>query len=338
MSDGAAGSIGFAFYRRSWEDIATAFLGMDVGNTRLSAAVVSADGRVLSLRRGPAPDAAGEAIDALATLASAVIAEAEEAPQAVGIGFGGPVDTRSGEVRTSFLSSGWEGLALGQLMADRLGLVTWLANDADAGGLGEATFGAGRGSSSLLYVNVGTGIGGAVILDGALHTGATSSAGEVGHTIVSPDGPRCECGKRGCLQAMSSGTAIARSAREMLAAGDATSVLTRLAPAEVTGVRVGEAALAGDALAVEAVRGAASWLGVALANAGHLLDPERIVVGGGVADLGDAFIEPTRESYRSHIFGPARKTEIVRAELGYNAGVIGAAAVAMAGAGARSEP
>ena len=271
-------------------------------------------------------------------LAGETAAEAGETPEAVGIGFGGPVDTRNGRVRVSFLSSGWEGLALGQLMAERLGLTAWLANDADAGGLGEAVFGAGRGAGSMLYVNVGTGIGGAVMIDGSLHVGATSSAGEIGHMIVKPGGPRCECGKCGCLQAMSSGTAIARKAGELLADADAASTLAKLAPEEITGAGVGEAAMAGDRLAVAAVGEAAAWLGLALANAGHLIDPERIVVGGGVTDLGEVFLGPTREAYRANLFGPATETRIVRAELGYDAGVIGAAAVAMAGAGARSEP
>ena len=258
--------------------------------------------------------------------------------RAAGIGFGGPVDTRTGRVRVSFLRSGWEGRPLGRLMAERLGVTTWLANDADAGGLGEARFGAGREATSLLYVNVGTGVGGAVILDGRLHVGATSSAGEIGHMVVMPGGPRCECGKRGCVQALSSGTAIARHAREMLAGGEVESALSARAPEEITGTQVGEAAVAGDETALAAVGTAAEWLGLALANAAQLFDPERIVVGGGVADLGETFLEPVRASCRAQMFGPARETKIVRAQLGYDAGVIGAAAVAMVGAGARSEP
>ncbi|MGI5816684.1 MAG: ROK family protein [Armatimonadota bacterium] len=323
------------------EDAATAYLGLDVGNTRLSAALIADGGRVLALRRGETPPSADEAIDRLVELATAVIADADESPVAVGIGFGGPVDTRTGRVRTSFLSSGWEGIALGSVLADRFGVSTWLANDADAAGLGEVTFGAGRGAQSALYVNVGTGIGGAVILDGRVRVGATSSAGEIGHMVVSPDGPRCECGKRGCLQALSSGTAIARHARALLSdgRGDAAgSPLAGLSPEDLTGRRVGEAALEGDATALVAVAEAARWLGLALANAAHLLDPERIIVGGGVTDLGEVFLEPVRGSYRSQIFGPATDTPVVRAELGYDAGAIGAGAVAMAGAGARSEP
>ena len=316
----------------------TAFLGLDVGNTRLSAAIVADSGRVLSLQRSDAPETADAAIEVLVDLAEAVATDAGETPRAAGIGFGGPVDTHAGQVRVSFLSSGWEGLPLGRMLAARLGMTTWLANDADAGGLGEAKFGAGRDADSMLYVNVGTGIGGAVLIGGRLHLGATSSAGEIGHMVVSPEGPQCECFKRGCLQALSSGTAIARRAREMIDRTDARGALTAVPPESLTGRRVGEAALQGDALAIEAVTEAARWLGLALANAVHLIDPERIIVGGGVTDLGDVFLEPVRTAFRSHLFGPPTDTPIVRAELGYDAGVIGAAAVAMDGAGARAEP
>lgn len=292
----------------------------------------------MALRRDDTPPNADEAIDALIALARDVLGEASDPAEAVGIGFGGPVDTVGGVVRQSFLSTGWENVALGQIVAQRLGLTAWLANDADAGGLGEAIFGAGRGTASLLYANVGTGIGGAVILDGGLYVGATSNAGEIGHMVLHQHGPRCECGKRGCLQALSSGTAIARNARELIRRIDARGPLSAVPADALTAWRVGEAALQGDELAIDIVREAAQWLGVGLANAAHLLDPERIVIGGGVADLGEIFFGPVRASYRAHFLGETTGTSIVPAELGYDAGVVGAAAVAMVGAGARSDP
>ena len=156
--------------------------------------------------------------------------------------------------------------------------------------------------------------------------------------VVSPDGPPCQCGKRGCLQALSSGTALTRRARQRVRGGNAESVLSKVPTDALTGRMVGEAALAGDPVAGELVEEAAWWIGLALANAGHLIDPERIIIGGGVADLGELLLEPIRASWREHIFGPATGTPIVRAELGYDAGVIGAAAVVMDGAGARAEP
>lgn len=314
------------------------YLGLDVGNSRLSAAIVTPEGQVRALARVATPKDADAAVDRLLKLARQVMTEDTTTPEGVGIGFGGPVDVRTGRVRTSFLSSGWEDLPLAEIIARRLGIAAFLGNDADAGGLAEALFGAGRGARSMLYVNVGTGIGGAVILDGRLHTGATSSAGEIGHFIVVPDGPLCECGKQGCAQALSSGTALARRAREMLNETDRLSTLRALSAAELSGRAVGEAAVRGDRLAVDIVAAAAGWLGIALANAIHLLDPECVVVGGGVAEMGEVFWGPLRASVRRHLVGPAADSPLVPAQLGYDAGVIGAAALAMTEQGARSDP
>ncbi|MGD9498664.1 MAG: ROK family protein [Armatimonadota bacterium] len=314
------------------------YLGLDVGNSRLSAAIVGCDGRVRALRRCATPQATAAAVRALIELAVGAMGEGGARPLAAGIGFGGPVDLAASRVRGSFLAPGWADVPLGQIVAEGLGLPCFLANDANAAGLGEASFGAGRGASCLLYVNVGTGIGGAVIIEGRLHTGATSAAGEIGHFIVVPDGPPCECGKRGCAQALASGAALGRRARVLLGAGDWPSSLRAVQAGALTGRDVGEAARAGDALAGRVVSEAAGWLGIALANAGHLLDPERIVVGGGVAELGELFLGPLRASYRAHIFGPATQTPLLAAELGYDAGVIGAAAVAMSEQGAYAAP
>lgn len=313
------------------------YLGLDVGNSRLSAGLVARDGRLLALSRAETPPRAEDAVGRLSALARPILDRATAPPRAVGVGFGGPVDLVRGRVRGSFLSSGWEGLPLARMIAEELGLPVWLANDADAAGLAEAIFGAGQGAASMLYVNVGTGIGGAVVLGGRLHTGATGSAGEIGHFVVLPGGPACECGKRGCAQALASGTALARRARELLSASDEATVLREL-PAAPSGRDVGTAARRGDALARRVIDEAAGRLGIAIANAAHLLDPARIVMGGGVAEMGELFLAPLRESYRAHIFGPPRETPIVPAALGYDAGVIGAAAVAMTGQGARAEP
>ncbi|MGC9316955.1 MAG: ROK family protein [Armatimonadota bacterium] len=315
----------------------TSFLGLDVGNSRLSSAMVSRDGRVLALARISTPAEPEDAVEALEELAERVAEEAGAVPEAAGIGFGGPVDLAEGVVRTSFLSRGWEGLKLGAVLAERLGVRTFLINDADAGGLGEALFGAAAGAESALYVNVGTGIGGAVVLGGKVRTGTTSSAGEIGHFTVLPDGPRCECGKLGCTQAVSSGTAMARRARELLAAGE-ESVLRTEAGGELTGRDVGEAAEGGDALALRIVGEAARWLGVAVGNAALLIDPAVVVIGGGVAEMGETFLGPLRRSYARTVLPPMAGTPVVPAALGYEAGVIGAAAAAMTQQGTASEP
>lgn len=312
----------------------TSALGLDVGNSRLSAALVSEQGAPLAVCRRDTPPHAAEAVDALVEMARE--ATAGFAATMAGIGFGGPVDLATGRIRHSFLSSGWDGMALGEELAQRLGMVTWLANDADAAGLGEALFGAGRGAASVLYVNVGTGIGGAIILDGSIHAGASSTAGEIGHVLALADGPQCACGHRGCLQEVASGRGLAWLARRLLEQGNgAGGTLAAMPLEEITGHDVGAAAAAGDGPALAAVDEAARYLGTALANAVNLLDPALVVVGGGVAELGETLMGPLRAHYADHVLAPDRQAPVVAARLGYDAGVVGAAALALTEQGSR---
>jgi len=314
-------------------------LGVDVGNTRVSVGMVSDAGNMLAVERAPTPGGVESAITMMAEMAAGVAQAAGTQVSVVGVGFGGPVDVASGRIRRSHQTSGWEDIALGKTLAERLGLVTYLANDANAGGLAEARFGAGKNARSLLYVNVGTGIGGAIVLGGRIHVGATSTAGEIGHCVVLPEGPECTCGKRGCLEALSSGSALARRAKELLAQDDARASALRELPAEeFTGRAVGRAAVEGDTLALQVVEEAARFLGVGIANAVNLLDPEVVVLGGGVPEMGEVFFRPMRRSFEAEVMPSAARTPVVPAELGYDAGVIGAAAVALTEQGARSEP
>jgi len=294
---------------------------------------------MLAVERQRTPGGVERAIATLTEMAARVGQAAGVEFSVVGVGFGGPVDLASGRIRRSHQTSGWEDIPLGEMLAERLGLVSHLANDANAGGLAEALFGAAGRASSLLYVNVGTGIGGAIVVDGRIHVGATSTAGEIGHCIVLPDGPECTCGKRGCLEALSAGAALARRAKELLAESEepASSLRARCVD-DLTGREVGHAAAQGDALALRVVDEAARFLGMGIANAVNLLDPEVVVLGGGVPEMGDVFLRPVRRSFQEHVMPSAACTPVVPAELGYDAGVIGAAAVALTEQGARSEP
>ena len=310
-------------------------VGLDIGNTRLTVAAADEHGTLLAKlqERAPASGSAEAALPVLYALTDQAITALRDSGRdlrAIGLGFGGPVDMAHGTVRCSFHSARWNGLALGRLFAARYGAPSVLDNDANAGGLGEALFGAGRGASSLLYVNVGTGIGGAVILDGAIHHGATSSAGEIGHVCVDPAGPLCNCGRRGCLEAISSGTAIARRARELLASDEgATSSLAPLADT-VRSEQVTRAAGAGDPLARRIVDAAGTALGLAIANVVSVLDPHLVVIGGGLSEAGEVFLSPVRQAFATYAAPPAcDETRIVPAELGYDAGVRGAVALAM---------
>jgi glucokinase len=296
-------------------------IGVDIGGTRLSVGLVSDEGQVLSLVREATPADGEAALALLLEMTRALIGEAGASPHAtldgIGIGFGGPVDFEAQAIVQSHHVAGWApGLKLAASFAQEFGLPAVMDNDANCGGLGEALFGAARGHDDVFYVNVGTGIGGAVILDGRVHHGAHSTAGEIGHCIVLPDGPPCTCDKRGCLEALSSGSALGREGR---AAG----------MGDVTGREVGERALRGDPVALRIVAQAGTWLGLALGNVANLLDPQIIVIGGGVSDLGDVYLGPARASFAATAMPAARGTPIVKAALGYDAGVIGAAALVL---------
>jgi glucokinase len=294
------------------------FLGLDIGNTRLTAGAALGDGRLLLADEQPAPVGAEATVAVLLDMARRAADAAERAGQpaaGLGLGFGGPVDYEQQLTRGSFHSPGWDGLPLAAVFAQELGIPALLDNDANAGGLGEATFGRGRGCRTLLYVNVGTGVGGAVILDGRVHHGATGSAGEIGHVVLDPEGPLCNCGRRGCVEALASGSALERMAHE---AG----------LADPRGREVMAAAEAGEPLSAAIVRRAAEALGLGIAGAANLLDPDVVVLGGGVPEAGEAWWGPLRDSFARHAMQPiAEHTRLEQAELGYRAGVLGAAAL-----------
>ncbi len=312
---------------------AKAALGMDIGGTRLTVAAVDAAGRVLFMARRDTPRGFGAraCLVELEAMAEQVLDSAggKAAVAGIGIGFGGPVDHAAGRVRRSHHVAGWGGMELANYFSERFGLPAWLENDANAGALAEALFGAGRGAGAVLYVNVGTGIGGGIVIGGRIWHGAHSNAAEIGHMVLEPSGPLCPCGKRGCLEALASGDAIGRRAREMAEAGELAGSALAEAP-NLTGRRVGEYALRGDLAARRIIAEAGRYLGWGIAIAANLLDPDIVVVGGGVAELGNLYLEPAREMFAEKAMDFISSTPIVQAQLGYDAGVIGAAAVALA--------
>jgi glucokinase len=212
---------------------------------------------------------------------------------------------------------GWEDFPLVALVAAIWSEPVEMDNDANAAALGEARYGAARGRANVLYLTVSTGIGGGVVLDGKLYRGSRGLSGEIGHTIVQPNGPLCACGKRGCLEAVAAGPSIARAYVE--SAGSHESV---------TAEEVFRRARAGDALAAGIIRDAIKYLGVGIANAINLLDPDLVVVGGGVSRAGDALFVPLREAVRRNcVPSPPGAVPVVPAELGEAVGVLGAVAL-----------
>jgi len=315
--------------------VAVQVLALDIGGTKLTAAAVRETGEALVERVTPTNPAAppGEILGALLAMSEETIREADLTwgdLTAVGVSFGGPVDFASGKTVTCHHLPGWEGYPLRDVIAERTGRPTIMDNDANAAALGEVMFGAARGRRHVLYLTVSTGVGGALVLDGRVHRGASSMAGEIGHTVVAPDGPVCTCGRRGCLEAVASGPAIARAVREAIGAGEST-VLAAVREGDLTAKHVAEAA-ARDAVAARVLAEAGRHLGTAIAAAVNLVNPEMVVIGGGVSQAGEALLQPMRATVsRLAVAESLKDLRIVVGTLGQRGGLLGAAALALSG-------
>jgi glucokinase len=298
-------------------------IGLDIGGTNMTGGLAAADG-VLRKKVRRSTDRAGGAAAGLALMTEIAERLLDEARalngrvEGVGVGFGGPVDFERGEVVLSHHVQGWEGVRLRAALEERLGLPVVLDNDANAGTLGEWRFGAGRGFDDLLYVNIGTGIGGGIVAGGRLVRGASNLAGEIGHTIVVAGGPLCTCGKRGCLEACASGDALARRGCEALCEA-------------VTGKELFALAAAGRSGAREVIEGVVEDLAHGLGTAVSLLNPAAVIIGGGLSEAPDAlFLGPLRRALpRYCLEAAARSLRVEAAELRYDAGVMGAVALAL---------
>jgi glucokinase len=307
----------------------TLVLGLDFGGTKLAAGLVDLrHGATLSRRVLPTPVAGGAtaSLDAMLAMARALIDGAPAPVVGVGVSFGGPVAADGRTVRLSMHVAGWENLPLADRVEGALGLPAAVANDGDAAALAEFHFGAGRGVRHLLYLTVSTGIGGGIIIDGRLHRGERAWAGEAGHQTLKSDGPPCPCGRNGCLEALASGLSIAREARLRLRGPEgATSILAALPPDTLTAQHVAEAAAAGDVLARAVWNEAMGWLGIGIASAANLLNPGRVVLGGGLTRAGDLLFEPVRHVVARRAMDP--ELTVVPAELGDGVGILGGAAL-----------
>jgi glucokinase len=312
-------------------------MGIDLGGTKILVAVVNAEGAIVGMAKKKTkgelgPDAVIKRIVDTAAEATTVAKISLRAIAGVGVGAPAPVDHDTGVVYSAPNLPGWDEIPLGARLQAELGAPVWVDNDVNLGTLGEFSLGAGRGCKHMVGVFVGTGVGGGIVVDGKLHRGARYAAGEVGHMIVQPNGPLCGCGRRGCVEAFASRTAIERSVRAGLAEGRA-SVMPDLMAAEkgrLTSGVIKQALEAGDALMVEVIDQAQLYLGVLVANLVNALDPEMIVFGGGVVEaLGDAFLQPIRSTAQSYYLQQrnADKILIVPATLGDHAGVLGGAAL-----------
>ncbi|MFL6007091.1 MAG: ROK family protein [Gaiellaceae bacterium] len=311
-------------------------LGLDIGGTKLAAGVVDASGSVHSFAVEPSLGEEGpEAVLArLLDLGSRAVAEsgvpwAEIA--SVGIGCGGPIDDVRGVVLSPPHLPGWVDVPVTALAQDAYGRQAVLENDATAAAAAEHRYGAGRGTRNMVYLTISTGVGGGIVIDGRLYRGSLGNGGEFGHVTIDCAGRPCHgCGRLGCLEAYVSGTSIAQRAREALADGRESAL-----PAEPTAADVAAAAQAGDPLAREIWDEATTALGCGLTSIVNVLEPELVVLGGGVTRSGDLLLEPVREAVRTTAMSPAgRAAGIVLSGLGDRVGVVGAAAIAFERVGA----
>lgn len=236
----------------------------------------------------------------------------------IGVGFPGPLDAQEGIVFNPPNLKGWLNVPLRQILEGELGRPVVLENDANAAALGEYWRGAGRGVRSLVCLTLGTGIGGGIVLEGKVWHGARGIAGEIGHTTVIRGGRRCGCGNRGCLEAYGSSHGIITSMKELLGKDGAK--------AQITMEEINARVVAGDRKAQRVIRDAGIILGIAIANIANVLNPEVVVLAGGVSNLGDYLFNPIREEVKKRALPKAVEgLKIAKAELGDNAGVIGAA-------------
>lgn len=314
-------------------------VGVDLGGTKILAAVITSDGKILGqAKRKTKPETGAESvIERIVKTIDDALANAKMTRsdvRGVGIGAPGPVDPDTGTVLMAPNLNGWENVPLGKMLKDQLNLPVFLDNDVNVGTLGEFVYGAGRGASDVIGVFVGTGVGGGLIIGGQLRSGARHAAGEIGHMIVLADGPYCGCGNRGCIEALASRTAIVQSLRMAMLAGRKTVLADALAGEGVERLSSGALAQAwknNDTLTVEVLTRVQYYLGLHLANLVNFLDPELIILGGGVIEaLGDDFLQPIRRVAYQHFTQrrDASQVKIVLSQLGDNAGILGAAVTA----------
>jgi glucokinase len=311
-------------------------VGIDLGGTKILAGVVSGDNEILgrAKRATPAKEGGRAIVEAIVSAAGEAIEVAgvnRSQIGAIGIGSPGPLDVACGVILFS-ANLNVRNFPLGPEVSSALDRPALLQNDVRVGGYAELKLGAGKGYRQIIVTFVGTGIGGCVVQDGTIVTGATGNAGELGHMILKAGGPRCGCGARGCMEALASKTAIARRVDKAVRKGLPTVLAEKMARkgGRLKSRDLAEAVANKDLVALKEVQRSAHFLGLGLANVVNVFGPELVIVGGGVAGaLGDSYLDLVRASARSHILtDPTGTIRIERAALGDNAGILGAALLA----------
>ncbi|MFJ7746173.1 ROK family glucokinase [Peribacillus sp. NPDC097295] len=308
-------------------------LGVDLGGTTTKLALITTYGEMISKWEIPTDKSENGKFITL-NIAKAVDAKLEELNEpkskVLGIGMGapGPVNFSNGSIYEA-VNLGWKDYPLKDLLEVEISLPAVIENDANMAALGEMWKGAGEGAKDIVCVTLGTGVGGGIIHNGQIVHGTSGAAGEIGHmTVVTDGGVSCNCGKVGCLETVASATGIVRLASEALATGDNSSLLQQRIEAgdPLSSKLLFQCAKSGDPLSKTVVNRVGNYLGLALSHIGNVMNPEKIVIGGGVSHAGEILLEPVRQAFETYAFKRVRKsTKIHLATLGNDAGVIGAA-------------
>jgi glucokinase len=306
------------------------FIGVDLGGTKMAVGVLDRDRRVLY--RSTAPSVGLHQNEVLATLERELQAALAARPDAAAIGLGIPATIdRARGVAINAVNLDLVDVPIRDIVSEQIGLPAFVDNDGNVAALAEHRFGAARGATDVVLLTIGTGIGGGLILEDRPYRGSTGAGAELGHIVIDKDGPRCQgnCPNHGCVEALASGHALARDGAAA-AEHEPDSALGRLLAAgePIDGKSVTDAALAGDRLAREVVATIGRNLGVALASLANIFDPDVIVIGGGVSVVGELMLGPARDELRGRALPPMNERPVRGAELGPDAGMIGAAALA----------
>lgn len=307
-------------------------LAVDLGGTNLRAAVVNRDGDIQAetQQRTQSSDGPDAVIERIAAAVND-IAESNQVPNDVPVGLAspGPLDPRTGVVYFSPNLPGWTNIPLAAKLRERTKREVVLSNDANAAALGEVFFGAGKGTRNLLYLGLGTGVGGGIYSEGLLIDGVRGMGGELGHVTVDLNGPRCTCGSVGCIEAYTSAWALTRDALALVDSGRGDAILRAAGDRDNVGPRaLGQAASDGDAATLALLERAGHALGAGMASFVNIFNPEVIAIGGGVSLIGDPLLEPARRALATFAMPiMLENVKVVPSQLGVKTGIYGAAAL-----------
>ncbi len=306
-------------------------IGVDVGGTNVKIALVDFDGKIVYSNTVPTRAEMGfeAGVNNIKQAIKELMSETGESLQtieAIGFGLPGQIDYKEGVVKNLPNIPGWVNIPLAKIIEDEFSIPTRLDNDVRCAALGELNFGAGKGCENLICITVGTGIGSGIVLNGKLVRGAANAAGEIGHIkMTMNDGPLCGCGDYGCFEAYASGPAIVTMAKEYISGGKSAKYKEMATDGIISPYIVAQAALQGDAVSIQIFKQMGKIIGLGLSSVVNLLNPEKIIIGGGVADAGDILLEPIKQTIKERAMSiQANSVSVVPAQLANTAGVIGA--------------